>query len=279
LTAQRVGVIGWPIEHSLSPAMHNAAFAALGMTDWLYDKLAIPPDVLRHSLRELRDHGYIGVNVTVPHKQAVMPFIRPDGLAQAVGAVNTIDFRTNTGTNTDVQGFMDDLAAHNVDVNGRRALVIGAGGAARAAVYGLANAGALVRVVNRTRANADAMIAALGVPALTAADFAEASGWIAEASALPALVVNCTTVGMMPHRDASPWPGEIRFPRGVILYDMIYRPAVTRLMTLADASGGHVIGGLGMLVRQGAAAFQRWTGVQPPIDVMRAAAEAELKTR
>jgi shikimate dehydrogenase len=273
----RVGVIGWPIEHSLSPAMHNAAFAALGMGDWLYDKMAIPPDVLRHSLRELRDHGYIGINVTVPHKQAVMPFVRADGIAQAVGAVNTIDFRTNIGTNTDVQGFMDDLTAHNVDVSGRKVLVIGAGGAARAAVYGLANAGALVRVINRTRENADAMINSLGVPALTAASFSEASAWIAEASALPALIINCTTVGMMPNADASPWPEEVPFPRGVIVYDMIYRPGVTRLMTLAEAGGGQAIGGLGMLVRQGAAAFQRWTGVQPPIDVMRAAAEAELQ--
>lgn len=273
---QRVGVIGWPIEHSLSPAMHNAAFAALGMADWLYDKMAIPPDVLRHSLRELRDHGYIGINVTVPHKQAVMPFVRPDGIAQAVGAVNTIDFRTNTGTNTDVQGFMDDLAAHDVDVSGRRVLVIGAGGAARAAVYGLANAGALVRVVNRTRQNADAMIASLGVPALTAANFDEASAWIDEASALPALIVNCTSVGMIPNADACPWPEQSPFPRGVIVYDMVYRPAVTRLMTLAEAGGGQALGGLGMLVRQGAAAFHRWTGVQPPIDVMRAAAEAAL---
>jgi shikimate dehydrogenase len=272
----RVGVIGWPIEHSLSPAMHNAAFAALGMADWLYDKMAIPPDVLRHSLRELRDHGFIGINVTVPHKQAVMPFVRPDGIAQAVGAVNTIDFRTNTGTNTDVQGFMDDLAAHDVDVSGRRVLVIGAGGAARAAVYGLANAGALVRVVNRTRENAEAMIKSLGVPALTA-DFSEASAWIAEAAALPALVVNCTSVGMMPNADASPWPEAHPFPRGVIVYDMVYRPTITRLMTQAESNGGQAIGGLGMLVRQGAAAFQRWTGVQPPIDVMWAAAEAELQ--
>ena len=97
--------------------MHNAAFAALGM-DWEYDKMAIPPDIVRLSLRELRDAGFVGINVTVPHKQAVMPFVKPDEIARAVGAVNTIDFRSNTGTNTDVAGFMDDLRAHGISPAG-----------------------------------------------------------------------------------------------------------------------------------------------------------------
>ena len=159
----KVGVIGFPVEHSLGPAMHNAAFAALGLTDWFYDKIAIPPDIVRLSLRELRDHGYVGLNVTVPHKQAVMPYVKPDELAQRIGAVNTIDFRTNVGTNTDMIGFMDDLAAHGIDVRGERVIVLGAGGAARAAVYGLAKAGARIAVVNRTPENAQSMLEALGV--------------------------------------------------------------------------------------------------------------------
>ncbi|PJF23858.1 MAG: shikimate dehydrogenase, partial [Phototrophicales bacterium] len=110
MAQKRVGVIGYPIEHSISPAMHNAAFKALGMDDWLYDKIAIPPDILKLGLHELRDHGYVGVNVTIPHKQAAMVLVKPDEIAQAVGALNTIDFRTNAATNTDVQGFIDDLA-------------------------------------------------------------------------------------------------------------------------------------------------------------------------
>ena len=116
----RVGVIGWPIEHSLSPAMHNAAFAALGMHDWHYDKMAIPPDVLAYSLRELQRHGYAGVNVTVPHKEAVMRHVLADTTAQMIGAINTIDFRSGMGTNTDVTGFLDDLSAHGINIRGAR---------------------------------------------------------------------------------------------------------------------------------------------------------------
>src|SRR5262245_20828095 len=110
MATHRVGVIGWPVAHSLSPAMHNAAFQALGLTDWRYDQIPVEPGSVRRKLIELREAGYVGVNVTIPHKQEVMPFVRVDEQARAVGAVNTIDFRTNTGTNTDVVGFMDDLA-------------------------------------------------------------------------------------------------------------------------------------------------------------------------
>ncbi len=257
----KVGVIGFPVEHSLGPAMHNAAFAALGLTDWFYDKIAIPPDIVRLSLRELRDHGYVGLNVTVPHKQAVMPFVKPDELAQRIGAVNTIDFRTNVGTNTDMIGFMDDLAAHGIDVGGERAIVLGAGGAARAAVYGLAKGGARIIVVNRTPENASAMLDSLGVEgAILSADEALKRG--------AALIVNCTSAGLYPKVDNSPLPDDAPIPAGITLYDMIYRPAKTRLMTQIEAAGGTAIGGLGMLVRQGAAAFRLWTGVEPPIEVM-----------
>src|SRR5262245_7451161 len=110
----RVGVIGWPVSHSISPAMHNAAFAALGLTDWSYELLPIPPDIIKLGLRELHDHGFTGANVTLPHKQAVIPFVKPDERARAVGAVNTIDFRDNRGTNTDIAGFIDDLKANVV---------------------------------------------------------------------------------------------------------------------------------------------------------------------
>ncbi len=263
---KRVGVIGWPIEHSLSPAMHNAAFAALGM-DWQYDKMAIPPDIVKLSLRELRDAGFIGINVTVPHKQAVMPFVKPDEIARAVGAVNTIDFRTNAATNTDVAGFMDDLRAHGVDPAGAKVVVLGAGGAARAAVYGLAEAGAHLQIVNRTPQRAQELIDSLRVQA-TVAD--------ADAVADAALIVNCTSAGMQPNIDTSPLPDDAPLRAGVVVYDMVYRPAQTKLMRQVEAAGGRAIGGLGMLVRQGAAAFRLWTGVEPPVDVMRAAAQAQL---
>lgn len=264
---QRVGVIGWPIEHSLSPAMHNAAFKALGL-DWQYDKMAIPPDIVKLSLRELSDAGFVGINVTVPHKQAVMPYVRPDEIAKAVGAVNTIDFRGNVGTNTDVAGLMGDLAAHGVDPAGMKVVVLGAGGAARAAVYGLAKAGAYIVVVNRTPERAREMIDSLGVEAI-----AEGIAAVSDAE----LIVNCTSAGLAPKVDESPLPDDLALRPDVVAYDMIYRPAQTRFMRQVEAAGGRAIGGLGMLVRQGAAAFKLWTGVEPPLDVMFAAANEQLQ--
>jgi shikimate dehydrogenase len=264
---QKVGVIGWPIEHSLSPAMHNAAFKALGMADWEYDKYAIPPDIVKQSLREFRDAGFVGLNVTVPHKQAVMPFVRPDEIAKAVGAVNTVDLRNNRATNTDVGGFMDDLRANGVSPAGLRVVVLGAGGAARAAVYGLAEAGARIVIVNRTRERAQEIIDALRVRAIVGeTDSVENAE----------LIVNCTSVGMQPKVDESPLPDDAPLKPGVTVYDMVYRPAQTKLMRQVEAAGGRAIGGLGMLARQGAAAFKLWTGVEPPLDVMLETLRQEL---
>jgi shikimate dehydrogenase len=257
----KVGIIGWPIEHSLSPAMQNAAFAALGMTDWHYDKMAISPDILGVSLRELRDHGYVGINVTVPHKEAVMRYVEANERAQRIGAVNTIDFRTNAGTNTDVIGLMDDLAAHGIEVAGQNVIVLGAGGAARAAVYGLAQAGANIAIVNRTPEKAEKLIHDLSVDAMPMTLKRAARGNVS-------LIVNCTAVGMFPKIDESSWQDDLPFPQGVTLYDMVYRPAVTKLMRQVESAGGRAIGGLGMLARQGAAAFTLWTGREAPVKVM-----------
>ena len=274
MSEQRVGLIGYPVSHSLSPAMHNAAFQSLGMTDWHYDAMEIPPDIVRHGVSEPRQHGYIGINITIPHKQAVMRYCKPDALARAVGAVNTIDFRTDIGTNTDVPGLIEDLQAHNVPLKGETVIVLGAGGAARAAVYGLWQAGAQVIVVNRTPEKAQAMLTELtisgGVLNVGVLSMAEAL------NASASLIVNSTPVGMYPHTDASPWSEDLPFPEGITVYDMIYRPAKTRLMAQAEAHGGRAIGGLGMLVRQGAAAFEIWTGRPAPLDVMFAAVREAL---
>ncbi|MFN8379211.1 MAG: shikimate dehydrogenase [Anaerolineae bacterium] len=266
---RKVGVVGWPVEHSISPAMHNAAFAALGMTDWLYDRMAIPPDILRLSLREFVDHGYVGVNITVPHKEAALALTRPDELAKAVGAVNTIDFRTRTGTNTDVIGFISDLQSNDVPLKNEQVLLLGAGGAARAAAYGLVRAGARLAIANRTPERAERLKADLGIDAAIL-KLDELTQFV------PSLIVNCTTVGMYPHIDQSPWPDDIPFPSDVTAYDMVYRPRRTRFLEQAEAAGARAIGGLGMLVRQGAASFRIWTGVEPPVDVMTRAAEAAL---
>jgi shikimate dehydrogenase len=274
----KVGVIGWPVEHSISPPMHNAAFQALGLTDWFYDRIAIPPDIVGHSLRTLRDEGgYVGLNVTVPHKQAVMRYVKADERAMALGAANTIDFRKNTATNTDVDGLIDDLKAHQVALADAHVVVLGAGGAARAAVYGLTRAGARVSVVNRTPEKAQVMLADLALSAGISGVAVRSFDEIVYDHI--SLIVNCTPVGMWPHEDASPWPEDWPLPQGITLYDMIYRPRYTRLMAQVEARGGRAIGGLGMLVRQGAASFAIWTGVEPPFDVMFEAAEAALKSR
>lgn len=270
---QRVGIIGWPVEHSLSPAMHNAAFRALGM-DWEYDRMAIPPDIAHLGLKEAMRHNYVGVNVTIPHKETIMRLVRPDETARAVGAVNTVLFHDMSGTNTDVAGFIGDLQAHAVPLAGTNALVLGAGGAARAAVYGLTQAGAQVTVVNRTLQRAQEMVAALGVSAgvrdVNVCTLDEA------AEGAINLIVNCTSAGMWPHVHETPWIEGVPFPQGVTVYDMVYRPQTTRLMQQAQEQGGMAIGGLGMLVRQGAEAFRVFTGVEPPFEVMYEAAVAAL---
>ncbi|MCY3836059.1 MAG: shikimate dehydrogenase [Anaerolineaceae bacterium] len=272
---QRVGIIGWPLGHTLSPAMHRAAFQALGMTDWRYDALPIPPDQLGSHLRQLRDEGgYRGLNVTIPLKEAVLPFVEADETAAALGAVNTIDFRTKGGHNTDVGGLLADLAAHELHLPRRRTLILGAGGAARAAVYALAQAGAVLAMHNRTVARAERLIAELGaqVELLQAQELAT---W------RPQLVVNCTSVGMMKEgepraTEQSPWPAGVPIPTMMTVYDMVYRPARTKLMAQVEAQGGRGISGLGMLVQQGALSFAIWTGREAPVEVMRAAAERDL---
>jgi shikimate dehydrogenase len=274
----RVGVVGWPIEHSLSPAMHNAAFRALGMeNDWLYDAMAIPPDIADYAVKEPKRHGYIGLNITIPFKQQALQWGIADAKARAVGAANTLDFRDDTATNTDVDGFIGDLLAHDVALKGEKVIVLGAGGAARAAVYGLWQQGAEIVVVNRTLNRAQEMLTQLtfsaGIRNVKAVTLDEAAEWGAS------LIINSTSAGMSPKVDESPWIEGLPFPNAVTVYDMVYNPAQTRFMQQAEAAGGRAIGGLGMLARQGAAAFKIWTGVEPPIEVMLDTLRSELAKR
>ena len=280
-----VGLIGWPVGHSVSPAMHNAAFAALGL-DWRYVPLPVDPALpgaVGDAVRGMRAMGLRGINITVPHKQAVLPFLdRIAPAAQAMRAVNTIIVApdgTLTGDNTDAPGFVADLRAHGVEPAGQRVLVLGAGGSARAIVYGLAQAGATrITVANRSAERAAALLADLR-PFLRDAQL--------EVVALPDgvpgvardadLIVNCTSLGMTPRADTTPWPADLRFRPDQAVYDLVYNPADTRLLRQAQADGARAIGGLGMLIWQGALAFEHWTGQMPPVNVMRAAAEAHLR--
>lgn len=280
-----VGLIGWPVSHSVSPAMQNAAFAHRGL-NWAYLPLPVDssrPDAVTQAVLGLRALGLRGANVTVPHKQAVMAALdRLTPAAQAIGAVNTIVVEPDgalLGDNTDAPGFIADLRDHGVDPAGTHAVVLGAGGSARAVVFGLADAGARsILIANRTPKRAAQLagdmadrfpgcqIRAIGMEELAA--HADGAG----------IVVNCTAVGMTPQHAASPWPGELAFAPGQIVYDLVYNPRQTRLLRQAAQDGALAIGGIGMLVWQGALAFKRWTGLDAPVAVMRQAVDAAQAT-
>jgi shikimate dehydrogenase len=280
-----VGLIGWPVSHSVSPAMHNAAFAALGM-DWRYVPLPVNPALpgaVGDAVRGMRAMGMRGINVTVPHKQAVLPFldhIAP--AAQAMRAVNTVIVEADgslTGDNTDAPGFIADLRSHGVDPAGQHALVLGAGGSARAVVYGLAQAGVQrITVANRRIERAHQLLEDLRpyLGAIPCAAVALPDGLVEVADA--PLIVNCTSLGMTPHVETTPWPRELPLRPGQTVYDLVYNPPDTLLLQQARQQGARAIGGLGMLIWQGALAFERWTGRPAPVEVMRAAAEEQMRT-
>jgi shikimate dehydrogenase len=272
-----IGLIGWPISHSVSPAMHNAAAAALGL-DWAYVPLPVRPEALPLALGGLAALGLRGVNVTVPHKAAVLPYLDAVyPVAQVIGAVNTIvvgDGRL-TGFNTDWSGFLADLEAHGVALGGRDCLVLGAGGSARAVVYALVTAGARVAVLARRPEQAAQLVQELGeaLPeaSLTAgslSDAAELAGGVYHP-----VIVNTTPLGMAgANAGLSPWLAA-PLPADAFVYDLVYNPPLTPLRQQAQAAGARYANGLGMLVNQAAEAFELWTNRAPDREVMRRAVE------
>ena len=272
----RVGLIGWPVEHSVSPAIHNAAFEALGLP-WRYALIPTAPDRLEQELANLRSGGFRGANVTVPHKQSVIPYLDEiSEAARAIGAVNTIvaeDGRLK-GYNTDADGFWRALREVGYEPAGKSALVLGAGGAARAVVYALARGGCRVAIWNRRAERASSLALDMRRANVTLSVVARLSDL--ELAAVD-LLVNTTPVGMWPHADASPWPEALPMPEHWLVFDLVYNPVETRLLAQAKAAGARAIGGLAMLVHQGALAFELWTGQSPPTDVMLAAAAESLK--
>jgi shikimate dehydrogenase len=273
-----VGIIGWPVAHSLSPAMHNAAFQALGL-DWAYVPLPVRPERLAEAIGGLRALGFKGANVTIPHKEAVMSLLDElSPAAQAIGAVNTIvvapaplhpSTLAQLGENTDWLGFLASLRDVGFDPAGKRCAVIGAGGGARAVVYALAQAGGHSVVFNRTLERAVRLVEDLRVAfpdARLEAHPLEDAHRIGQETAL---LVNATPLGMSNAQvDASPWPDGLPLPSHLTVCDLVYNPLETKLLRQAREAGATAIGGLGMLVHQGAAAFRLWTGLEPPVDVM-----------
>jgi len=280
---QYLGVITDPEKQSTSPAFQQAAIDALGL-ELKYERWPTAPDGLATRISGLRAPAVLGANVTIPHKESVMRLLDDlDPLVHRVGAVNTILNRGGrlSGYNTDVEGFLRALREDAAfDPKGRRFALAGAGGAARAVVVALMEARAeSVTVVNRTLDRAERLLADLRplatVTALSAvSDTAE--DWVNAASNADALV-NCTSLGMAGsgHEGRSPVPAELIRP-DMLVYDLVYRPADTRLLSDAKERGARTLGGLPMLVYQGAASFKIWTVRDAPVDVMLAAARVAL---
>lgn len=282
---QIVGLIGWPVGHSVSPAMQNAAFQATGL-NWGFIPLPVPvepPTCVGEAILGLRALGLRGANVTVPHKQAILPYLdRLEPAAQAIGAANAVRVSPDgelIGDNTDAAGFIADLRDHRVEPAEKTVLVLGAGGSSRAVVYGLAAAGASrICIYNRTAQRSHELATEMSSRFPACEIFANPDSLVSLAESTD-LIVNCTSVGMSPHTDASPWIEGAAFRPEQIVYDLVYNPRETRLLAEARAAGAHAIDGLGMLVWQGAIAFEFWTGIDAPVDVMRQAVEQAIAAR
>lgn len=266
----KAGVMGWPISHSRSPALHGHWLRRHGI-DGSYVALPVRPENLGEALRALPGDGFAGVNLTVPHKELAMAIVdRADATGKRIGAVNTIIVAADgslDGTNTDAYGFIENLrdgAGGTLDAwLGRPAVILGAGGAARAVAVALCDAGAReIRIVNRTRANSEKLAELVD----SCAAMAEIIAWEARAAALDGagVLVNTTTLGM---QGAPPLELALdALPHNALVNDIVYAPLETPLLAAARTRGNTVVDGLGMLLYQAQPAFEAWFGVRPAVD-------------
>ncbi len=286
---QTLGLIGFPLGHSFSGAIQRAALAARDLPGdyWLFPVRPLPAGEarLQELLKDMRSGCLLGLNVTIPWKQAVFPYL--DGMtdrAAQVGAVNILFMEDGRllGDNTDAPGFQADLRACFLDrIPDGAALILGAGGGAYAAAHALLENGRQVCVAARRVEQAETLAQHFRAPASPQqpiAAFALHARPLARlvASRRVALIVNCTPAGTAPHVQDSPWPGDVPFPVGAKVYDLVYNPPETALIRLARRQGLEAAAGGGMLVEQAALAFERWFGVPAPRPAMRAAFEREL---
>ena len=268
-----VGLFGYPLSHSISPVFQQAAFDHYRLPV-RYDLWSTPPDGLEAEVSKLRGPDYLGANVTVPHKERIPALIDEiDPLASAVGAVNTIvkDGQRLVGYNTDGFGFIKSLEeAGDFDPKDRRVLLLGAGGAARAAAFALVKAGvASLTIANRTVQRAESLARDVGGLAKSVTAVHAAGTPLSKAAADAELIVNSTSVGMS-HGDGDGLTllDADLVPSGALVYDMVYNPSETPLMSEARKAGARTLGGLLMLIYQGAAAFEMWTGKDAPVEIM-----------
>jgi len=270
----RLGVLGWPVSHSRSPAMHNAAIAALGLEGWHYQRLPVPPALFAQTTLALPQSGFIGANVTIPHKHAALALAsEASETARGIGAANTLMFLpdgTVAAENTDAPGLIAALGDLSELSASPSALILGAGGSARAAAWALREAGlSEVSVWNRTPERAQQLARDLEVRAVRQPVAAD-------------LLLNCTSVGLQaPELERSATDGEALNQLGLTfdqlgnysyVVDFVYRSASTQLLAAARAHGARTLDGLEILLAQGALSFQLWTGLEPPLELMRRAA-------
>ena len=278
-----LGVIGHPVEHSLSPLMHNAALAKLGL-DYVYLPFPIAPENLERAIAGFASMGVVGFSITIPHKQAILPLLSEiSPIAQAIGAVNTVTRQGNKwiGTNTDVEGFIAPLqTTYHQDWSQKKAVILGNGGAARAVVAGCIQLGlAEIHVVGRNlqklQAFSQSWQNSLYADKFQVHEWPELPNLIPQAN----LLVNTTPIGMYPHVEESPLSSqEISYlPSDAIVYDLIYIPKPTKFLHLAEKQGAIIIDGLEMLVQQGAAALKIWLQQETvPVTEMRQALQNHL---
>lgn len=269
---QVFGVFGDPIAHSLSPTMHNSAFSALGM-DCIYHAFKVRPEKLEKAILGAEAMGFGGLNLTVPLKEAALKLgcIKPDPLAERIGAVNTIVFGEIgeiKGYNTDGLGAKQALREAAVEIRGSKIVVAGAGGAARAIAFQLAADGAEIIVINRTEGRAIELAQDISAAALPGKVKGRGLSGLKTLLQDADVLINTTTLGMHPNADTAIATAE-ELHSGLTVFDIVYNPLETRLLKEAKTSGAKPVSGVSMLVYQGAEAFRLWTGIEPPVELMK----------
>jgi len=266
------GVFGDPIGHSLSPVMHNAAFSALEM-DCIYHAFRVRPEKLEKAILGAEAMGFGGLNLTVPLKETALrlDYIKPDPLAEKIGAINTVVFEKAgeiAGYNTDGLGAKKALLESAVEIKGSKIIVAGAGGAARAIAFQLAADDAEITIINRTEERAIELARDISATALPGRIMGTGLSGIKNLLREADVLINTTTLGMHPNTDTAIATVE-ELHSDLIVFDIVYNPLETRLLREAKAAGAKTVSGVLMLVYQGAEAFKLWTGVEPPVELMK----------
>ena len=267
------GIIGDPVEHTMSPVMHNAAFEKMGV-DYFYVLFRVKKEQLAKAIEGVRALNIRGLNVTIPHKVAIIPFLDElDPLAEKIGAVNTVvnDEGILTGYNTDATGFLQALLERGIEPRGKNIVILGAGGASRAISFILADRGSNLVILNRLleldwAKELASRLSHIFTKEVEALELNEEN--LAEVLEKADILVNATSVGMTPNIDETLVPFNLLKP-GLVVFDVVYNPIKTKLLREAEQAGAETISGIDMLVWQGALAFEKWTGLKAPIELMR----------